>query len=255
MKTKRIVLSLAMLIFFFISMSTKAHESSPVEGWQFTGAFYMWGTSIGGETSEGDDIDIGFDDVWDNLNISLTGHGVARNGNWLVFTDIQYADLEGGDNTTANIVGQPVKAKLDVRMKQWIVQAGGGYTVSKSDKHILDVIAGARYFYQDTELKFKIGPLTGKVDDSKDNLDAIIGINNHLNLNDKWYLNSYVDIGTGESEFTWQAMALLGYEFKTFNAVFGYRHLYWDFDGDKGLGKDYNEFDLSGPVVGVVFTF
>jgi hypothetical protein len=239
---------------FSIFMPAYAYDSSG-GGWQFDAGIYMWATSINGETSAGDDFDIGFDDVWNNLNFALMGWTVARNGNWLVFGDIDYADLQGDDNTTAKLVSRTIKAKLDYDVTQWIINAGGGYTVSKSDRHMLDVITGIRYFYQDYKLTFDLGSLKSKVDDSADSLDAIIGVNSYLDLNGKWYLNTYLDAGTGESKFTWQGKALLGYQFNSVDVLFGYRHVYWNFDGSKGLGEVYDDVDFSGPIIGAAFKF
>jgi hypothetical protein len=233
-----------------------AGESPENTDWEFNTTVYLWSLSLSGETNADDDIDIDFSDIWDNVNFAIMGYLTARHGRWLVFGDMQYADLEGDDNTTFNFNGQDVSADFDIEVKQWVVHAGGGYTVSKSEQHMTDIIAGVRYFYQDTELKFDSGQVQNlKVDDSADNLDAIIGIFNTLKLNETWYLNTYLDVGTGESEFTWQGVALLGYQFKSVDTVFGYRHIYWDFEGDKGLGKGYNDLDFSGPIVGASFKF
>ena len=252
------ILSLVILATaIFTSTQASAEEQPPSGGWEFSTSVYLWGLSIGGETADGEDIDIGFSDLWENLNFAVMTWVTARNGNWLVFGDVQYAHLEGDDSTTVNVgPGMELDADLDLELTQWVIQAGGGYTVSRSSKHILDVFAGFRYLYQDSELEFDIGATDiVKVDDSADNIDAIIGVNSMLYLNEKWYLNSYLDVGTGESNLTWQGMALLGYQFNTFSAVMGYRYTYWDFDGDKGLGKDYDELDFSGPIVGATFRF
>ena len=251
-------LTIVILTFLLITSLTQvnAGESPENTDWKFNATVYLWGLSLDGETNADEDIDISFSDIWDNLNFAIMGYLTARHGSWLVFGDIQYADLEGDDSTTFNFNGQDVSADFDIEVKQWVVHAGGGYTVSKSERHMTDIIAGVRYFYQDTELEFDSGQAQNlKVDDSADNLDAIIGIFNTLKLNEKWYLNTYLDVGTGESEFTWQGVALLGYQFKSVDAVFGYRHIYWDFDGDKGLGKGYNDLDFSGPIVGASFKF
>ena len=246
---------IAIATFMVITNLSYAYDTSSSQDWKFSGNLYLWAVSIGGETSAGDDIDIGFDDVWDNLNVALMGWGAARNGNWVICTDIQYAVLEGNDNTTADLVGQPVEARLNLKMTQWLAQVAGGYTVSRSEKHMLDVFAGARYFYQKSEFEFRVGSEKLEFNDSKDVIDGIIGVNSHLNLNDNWYLSSYVDVGTGDSEFTWQGMATLGYKLNNFDAIIGYRHIYWDFEDDEDLGEDYNNFDLSGPLAGITFRF
>ena len=96
---------IAIATFMVITNPSYAYDTSSSQDWKFSGNLYLWAVSIGGETSAGDDIDIGFDDVWDNLNVALMGWGAARKGNWVIFTDIQYAVLEGDDRTTADLVG------------------------------------------------------------------------------------------------------------------------------------------------------
>lgn len=257
LKINRFIRCFIFYMLIVIFSQAHAEEEKSESGWQFNASIYLWGMAIGGETSSGEDIDISFSDLWDNLNIAMMTWLVARNGDWLVFGDLQYADIEGDDNTTINPgPGMGVNGELNLEFTQWVVQTGGGYTVSKSSKHVFDVLAGVRYIHQDAEIKLDIGlPQKLKRDASEDNIDAIIGVNSLLYLNDKWYLHSYADVGTGESKFTWQGMAALGYQFNSFDALLGYRYIYWDFDGSKGLGKLYDDLDFSGPQAGVTFRF
>ena len=66
-----------------------------------------------------------------------------------------------------------------------------------------------------------------------------------------WYFSFYGDIGTGESDLTWQAMAQIAYRFKWFDVSLGYRHLDWDFEDNAAL----DDLSVSGPYVGIKFTF
>jgi opacity protein-like surface antigen len=59
----------------------------------------------------------------------------------------------------------------------------------------------------------------------------------------------YLDAGTGESKFTWQATAGISYhatEWLDIDLV--YRYLYWDI-GKNGL----EDINFSGPLLGLVF--
>jgi len=61
----------------------------------------------------------------------------------------------------------------------------------------------------------------------------------------------YLDVGTGSSEFTWQAMAGVGYRWH-WGSVFGaYRYLSFD-EGDQKFIRDLS---LGGAAVGVGFRF
>lgn len=68
-------------------------------------------------------------------------------------------------------------------------------------------------------------------------------------LTDSWFIPYSVNAGTGESDFTWDALAGVGYRFRNFNAVAGWRYLYYDIGSDTAL----KELSANGPYAGVVF--
>ena len=72
-----------------------------------------------------------------------------------------------------------------------------------------------------------------------------------MNLDKNWFIPYYVDMGTGDSTFTWQGMGGIGYKFGNVGVVAAYRYLYWKFDDNKVLDK----LDFSGPMIGMVFRF
>ena len=61
----------------------------------------------------------------------------------------------------------------------------------------------------------------------------------------------HLDIGTGDTDLTWQALAGIGYRFDRFDMVAGYRYLKWEFDDNSAL----DNLDISGPMVGGKFRF
>ncbi len=252
--TRNLILSITIIC---ISSATFAHGSATSNDWEFNASMYLWATALGAETVTGDDIDVDFGDLLDNLEFALMGGGVARNGNWMIFTDIFYAKLGIEESTTATLVDIPatVDVELDLDINNWIIHLAGGYTVARNEDYLIDVIAGARFLYMDSDLEFEIGPLELEVNESEENLDAIIGLRTHMDLSEKWFLNTHFDVGTGESEFTWQAFAAIGYEFKSVDAVFGYRHIAWEFDEGDGLGKIFDDLEYTGPLFGASFKF
>ncbi len=66
-----------------------------------------------------------------------------------------------------------------------------------------------------------------------------------------WFSPYYLDIGTGDTEFTWQALAGVGYRWDWGDLILAYRHLSYDMGNDKLL----QSADFSGPALGVVFHF
>lgn len=91
--------------------------------------------------------------------------------------------------------------------------------------------------------------LSGRVADSGSNWDFIVGARGKTDLNDKWYIHYYADIGTGDSDMTWQAVGGINYRFSKVDLTLGYAHMDWDFD-EKSPTRDIT---LSGPYLGFKF--
>ncbi len=72
-----------------------------------------------------------------------------------------------------------------------------------------------------------------------------------MNFSESWYLPFHLDIGTGDSDLTWQAMAGIGYRFSKIDIGAGYRYLEWELENRKVLGN----LELKGPFVGIKFRF
>ena len=239
---KKIVL-LFFLLFFTATTPgiLAAEETAQDEGWKFGAAIYMWGASIGGDSASGSDIDIDFDDLFKNLKMAFMGTVAARKGKWSFMLDAIYLDVADDDTVAPGV-------KADVELFGWIVTPTIGYNLFETEKVRLDVLGGARYLW----LKSKLD-LTGfpKVSDSGDVWDAIAGVKGQVNLTEKWYIPFYGDIGTGDSDLTWQAFAGIAYKFKKVDVVLAYRYLYWDFDNN----DVFDDLNLSGPYVGAKFVF
>ena len=123
MKLNRLITGFILGALMAAFTQASAEEDNSEQGWKFTAKAYVWGQSIGGETSSGEDVDISFSDIWENLNFAMMTWLVARNGNWLVFGDLQYADIEGDDNTAIDPGdGMTIRGELDLEFTQWVVQ-------------------------------------------------------------------------------------------------------------------------------------
>ncbi len=64
-----------------------------------------------------------------------------------------------------------------------------------------------------------------------------------------WFIPYYLDVGTGGSDFTWQAVAGIAYAFNWGELVGAWRYLSYDLPSGKPIG----EMEFSGPVVGATF--
>jgi hypothetical protein len=103
-----------------------------------------------------------------------------------------------------------------------------------------------------------VGPIaipdrSGKVKESLSNWDALIGVRGRFafGADYTWFVPYYLDVGAGDSDFTWQGFAGIGYAFHWGEVVAAWRYLYYDFPSSKAI----DDMSFSGPVIGVTFSW
>lgn len=226
-----------------------ASSASAQEGWDYTGFIYLWGASLGGETTTGQSIDVSFSDILDNLDFGIMGTLEARKGPWAIFGDGIYLNIaKDGDAA----VGPGIPASADVDIKGIVSTVGAGYDFIDNGQYRMNAFGGVRYLDMDTTVNLGVGGGSARVRDDFNNWDAIIGIRGQYAINDRWSLNYYTDIGTGDTDLTWQAALLADYKFDKWTLTFGYRHLAWSDVNDSAAIEDV---EFSGPFVGAKFEF
>lgn len=235
--------------------SVSAKESQPDDRWRYNFAIYLWGAGIEGTTQSGSEIDIPFDEIVDNLDMAFMGAFEARRGKWSAAVDVVYMDTSADKSGTISPgEGLPISIPVDadVGLEGWVWNLNGARNVYEGDRASVDVLFGARYLDIDAKLTVSVGSLspdTVKVSDSW--LDVVAGVKGEVKLSKHWKLPYYLDVGTGQSDFTWQGLFGVGYAFKWGGVGLAYRNIDWEFDSGSGL-KDLN---FSGPLVGVDFRF
>ena len=229
----------------------RAADSRSADEWQFDATIYLWAADMEIKPEGGKTVKISFGDIIDHLDMAFMGMLGARKDKWSLLADVIYMDVSADtQNGSAKILGQNIYTKVDAAMKAWIVTVAGGYNMVDTGKYSLDLLAGARYLAVDLPLRFKIGPDKLKTTPSANVWDGIIGVRGKVNLADKWYMNYYADGGTGDSSYTWQALAGLNYQFKKVETGFGYRYLTTN-DKDDAI----EDLTIKGPYAGVRFFF
>jgi hypothetical protein len=119
----------------------------------------------------------------------------------------------------------------------------------------MDVAAGARYLWLEQEVTLDLdGPASAatrrvKAKETGSNWDAIVGVRGNYQLSERWRLPYAFNIGTGQSDSTFQAMLGAAYQFKSFDAVAGWRYLTWDDD------NTISDLSINGPYVGALWRF
>jgi hypothetical protein len=183
-----------------------------------------------------------------------------------MFTDYMYIDLGGSKSGTRDFtIGQVqipagVTANLSLDMKGWVWTLAGSYRFVATPEADFDVFAGARGFSLKQTLGFNfsgdvgqfVGPgRTGSIEVKAENWDAIVGAKGRLSFGAerRWFVPYYVDVGAGDSDLTWQALAGIGYAFSWGEIVAAWRYLDYELKSRSPL----QQFDMNGPLIGVVF--
>lgn len=249
---------LGLAVSLLIAQTVLATESLSDE-WTFSGAIYGWMPAIKGQTTTGKDVDVSFSDIVNNLDFTFMGGLSARKDKLSLLIDVIYMNVEDTSNSTLFQDNLLKLSLTNVQLKSWIVTPMVAYNVLESDRLKLDLLAGARYLYLkvDSDFEGQLGPLTRDFSPSgsTDFWDGIVGLIGNVKLNEKWYLPYHGDIGGGDTDLTWQVFGGVGYKFDNFDLVAGYRHLEWDFDSSDKGGKLLNDLYISGPMVGLRYSF
>jgi hypothetical protein len=239
--------------------------------WQFTATLYGWVTSIDQTVNfAGDrgstDIHVSMSDVLNHLKMTFQGTLDAHNGRWGIFNDLFYADLGGVKSRTRDFsvgnIGLPASTEtdlnLDLKTLMWTV--AGEYRVGSDPAWTVDLLAGARMLQIRPTLGYSItgelGPVvipgregSKQVDESV--WDGIVGVKGRYTFGDnrRWHAPFYVDVGTGQSQLTWQISGGIGYSYNWGSVFATWRYLDYNFQS----GKKLDSISLNGPMVGVAF--
>jgi hypothetical protein len=218
-------------------------ETQPVatteSGWHVRAALYGWGTALDGDvTLRGNKVpvDVGFDDIFDNIDFAFMGVVEVGRGKWSVLTDLFYADLSA-DNTKGNL-------EFDVELKQFIGNFIVAYNVVDDPCRRFDVYAGARVSSLETDINItqtglvRATTFSGSAEETW--VDPIIGARFQQQLPNQFFLRTVGDIGGFgvSSDLTWQALLALGYHISDSSSVtLGYRAIGTDYE-DGQFGYD-----------------
>lgn len=225
-------------------VETPVVEANP---WKNEVTIYGWLPSISATTPlpSGDGMDA--KDILDDLKMVFMGGYTGRNDTWSVFADLIYFNLGDSKNYTFPIVGD---AYVSYDLKALVVQAGAGYHLVNSGDGLLDVIAGVRYLDLEVEVNTDLF-VSRNVSGSKDFTDVFIGVRGYKNINENWYIPYEADIGTGDSELSWQLFAGVGYRYDWGDIKLGYRYLEFDMEDDAFV----EDLTADGAILGVSIKF
>jgi hypothetical protein len=242
------------------------------DSWQFRAIVYGYFPDIGGSTTfperGGSSIAVDASTILDNLSFAFMGTFEAQKGRWGFLTDILYLDVGGSNSNTRNVmvngrelpVGVTTNVDLDLKGVVW--ELAGTYRAVTDPARSVDLLAGARLLDLEQTLGYSlsadVGPIvgpgrSGNSEVKASNWDAIIGAKGRFafGANREWFVPWYVDVGTGQSDLTWQAIGGLGYSFSWGQVIGTWRYLDYKFKS----GSNVQDLDFNGPMIGVAFNW
>lgn len=250
--------------------------------WQFQVTPYVWLPTIsadlnfdpppaGGGGSGGPSINAGPTDWLELINGVMLLNGSARKGRFSLATDIVFLSLESEKDRVKSVldgVTVPVEGELNLSTETdfdgmaWTTVLG--YSLQNTEDAVVELLLGARLLDLEAKVDWMLTadittpgggvilPAEGSIEQGRKLWDGIIGVRGHFAIGEgNWSVPYYLDIGTGDTDLTWQAMAGFTYSYGWGDLMLVYRHL----DYSQGADDLFEQLYFSGPAVGARFRF
>jgi hypothetical protein len=181
------------------------------------------------------DLNLGFDDIVENLELSAMGAVRVGWNRWALRGEVVYMGLgasKGGVNADAD---------------QWVVEPTVSYKVCRH----FEAFAGARYNNLAVEIS---GPFGRVPSGTQDWWDPIVGAAVSLPLTSHFSFDLRGDVGgfSAGSDLTWQVFPYLNWRFADWGSMqAGYRLLSVDYEDGSGTGEFRYDVLTHGAQLGV----
>lgn len=162
-----------------------------------------------------------------------------------VYADYMLLDLSPKAST-------PVGFSIHTNIHNHIVEIGGGYMIRDASPSVV-LLAGVRY--TNLEISLSSGP---PVNVGESLLDGFGGVRliQELGENSSWRLIGKADVGGGNSDLAWNAMALVNWQYKEWVSVSaGYKWLAYDYQTGTGPSRFTYDGTYQGPIVSMALSW
>jgi len=260
--------------FVFVTLTGGEARAQNSDEWEFSASLYAWlpidvdGRTVFNRGRISERIEIPIDTVVDDLEFVFQGDFMVRRGRWGFLADVVTVDL--ADTRSASRAGTigsiavPAEVSGDFRLAvdSWLVTATGFFRLHDDEGSNLDFVFGARLVDLAQRLSWRLEgdiagiPLLtrqGELRASETYLDAVVGLKGRFGWSreSRWFTPFYLDIGTGDSDLTWQGVVGVGRTFDWGEIKLTYRYLDYDFASD----DLFQSLGLSGPALGATWRF
>lgn len=310
----RLIVSASLLVIGFSGIAAAADAAPPrrmpvkaapppvpIDPWTIRFSSYFWAPSLNGSSTvkgRTTDVDVSFVQLLEHTQIPKDLFGMmnyveARGGQWSLFADVVYMMVGASASGTRSRAFSPnvagtVGASLGLKFRMAIAEAGAAYEIARwggfpgtyanaGSFTALDVVGGARFWWQKADLDFNLAGTLVAPDLRIDNgravaasgdiwwIDPLVGLRLRHQFTPGHELTLLGDIGgfTLGSRFSWQAVGAYSFDLMrtangvTWGGLIGYRALYADYRRDTVSGLTNYEFDMlmHGPILGITGRF
>lgn len=221
--------------------------------WGFEVTPYLWAGGIDGDvTVRGHkvDVDRGFDDLTDRLDVMGSLLSVGYRNHFVVWTQLDYV---GTDTDELDADEQPAGGQARLESDFFAATLGFGYIFGEPNgRRHLDLLLGAKYLSVENDLTLAG---IGQFKRDRDYLDPVVIARPSFRLSERWRFNPTISVGGGvDADLIWELQPQIQFQINdNLGLRFGYRNLYYDLESENGA----NKFDGSyrGLVIGLGGTF
>ena len=225
--------------------------SAHADEWKHEIAPYLFAAGMDGTAGVGPieaDVSQSFSDIVSNLEMGFMGAYRATKDRYSITFDTIYMGLGATRKGPGGLL------KADVDADQLALEGDFGYAITEA----VTLFGGLRYNDISTDVKVT-GPLgANKASGSKSWVDPVVGAVYGHKFNDTWSMNLRGDIGGFGigSDFAWQGIASVRWQATPTVGVIGaYRYIDMDYEDGKGDKRFLYDMAITGPALGVVFSF
>ncbi len=253
-----------------IGMLLGATAVSAESDWHWQGNLYGWFPDLNGQVAftdagNGTDVTVPIETLLDKLQFTGQVSLFGSKERWGFGVDTVFMNLGDSQEQTRQLFfnGNPlpadVTARIDFDLKALIFTAVATYRLGDAGQGS-DLYFGLRQLSIEAELGWQLSSnfvgipelAAGAVSRDGEVLDAIIGIRGspRFGAAQQWTVPYFLDMGTGDSDFSWHSMIGVGYKLGDGDLVLGWRHLDYDVEADV-----LRSINFDGPMLGYSFSW
>jgi len=247
-----------------LALALSLLATSPVmaeETWTDLG-IYLFALEIEGDAQIRNvtaDVDVGFDDIVDNLDMGYFGYIEHRRGKWSFIGDFLHLAVSDDRSTASDGI---LQVELDAEFKQTTWEGFVGYRILEREYNAadlgLDLLVGARYTKLEVDLDSEatLLGLTRSRDRSRDEdwTEPVLALRLQYGGREGWGSSFWVDVGDGSDSSSEQFMALATYRGDSNWRFFGgYRYYNLEYETGSGTSKFEADLDYTGPIFGAAY--